>query len=174
MSVHASAQIPATIAEVGELYSSLSTRLEQIVRLGVRAPDPVVEDACQFAWGRLLHHRDRVCRDSALSWLATTAVREAFKLLRRESRCLSLDATVETVGELPLAARSQGPEELVENRERLELVRLLPERQQKLLWLHAVGLSYAEIAIHTGDTVRTVERQLLRAKRGVREAAAKR
>ena len=36
--------------------------------------------------------------------------------------------------------------------------------------LHAAGLSYAEIAAREGCTPRTVERQLLRARRTVREA----
>jgi len=69
---------------VAELYRELSGRLEQIVRFDVRAPESVIEEACQFAWGRLMDHRHRVRRESALSWLARTAVREAFKLRRRE------------------------------------------------------------------------------------------
>ena len=55
----------------------------------------MIEDACQFAWSRLLHHSDRVHRETALAWLATTAVREAFRLLRRDRRELSLDAELE-------------------------------------------------------------------------------
>jgi DNA-directed RNA polymerase specialized sigma24 family protein len=31
-----------------------------------------------------------------------------------------------------------------------------------MVWQHALGLSYGEIAVHSGCTVRTVERQLLR------------
>jgi RNA polymerase sigma factor (sigma-70 family) len=154
--------------DVGELYRSLSGRLEQIVRLDVRAPDPVIEDACQFAWSRLIHHADRVRRESALSWLAKTAVHEAFKLIRRDDRELSLDAAVEAAGDVVLRASTPGPDELFENRERLDAIRCLPERQQRLLWLHALGLSYAEMALYTGCTPRTVERQLLRAKRSVR------
>jgi RNA polymerase sigma factor (sigma-70 family) len=64
-----------------------------------------------------------------------------------------------------------GPEEVFERRERLASIRLLPERQQRVLWLHALGLTYVEIARHTGYTTRTVERQLLRARRAAREAA---
>jgi RNA polymerase sigma factor (sigma-70 family) len=157
--------------DVGELYRALSGRLEKIVRLDVRAPDPVIEDACQFAWGRLVDHADRVGRETALSWLARTAVHEAFKLIRRDDRELSLDAAVEEAGEVALWARAPGPDELFENRERLGVIRCLPERQQRLLWLHALGLSYAEMARHTGWTPRTVERQLLRAKRTVRRLA---
>jgi RNA polymerase sigma factor (sigma-70 family) len=156
---------------VAELYRELSGRLEQIVRFDVRAPESVIEEACQFAWGRLMDHRHRVRRESALSWLARTAVREAFKLRRREGRCVSLETALdgEQASEIPTAA---GPDELFERRERLRSIRRLPQRQQHVLWLHALGLSYNEIARHTGYTTRTVERQLLRARRAARRAAA--
>jgi RNA polymerase sigma factor (sigma-70 family) len=151
--------------DVGELYRSLSKRLEEIVRIDVhRAPDSVVEDACQFAWDRLIHHQARVRRETVLPWLAKTAVREAFKLLWRERRFQPLDAA--------LQVESSAAHELLERRERLEELRRLPERQQRLVWLQALGLDYAEIALHTGCTTRTVERQLLRARRTLREAAA--
>ena len=55
-------------------------------------------------------------------------------------------------------------EELAEKRARLEAISELPGRQQRLVWLHGLGFSYDEIAAHTGDSSRTVERQLLRAK----------
>ncbi len=166
-------------ADLGELYLALSPRLERIVRLDVRAPDAVIEDACQFAWSRLLHHRDRVGHDSALSWLAKTAVHEAIKLLRRDQRELSLEGegAGAGAGELERSGRplsqglAPGPEEHFEQRERLGALAGLPERQRRALWLHALGLSYAEIGLQTGDTPRTVERQLLRARRTVRGLA---
>jgi RNA polymerase sigma factor (sigma-70 family) len=145
----------------------LAGRLERIVRLDVRAPDPVIEDACQFAWSRLVHHAHRVRRESALSWLAKTAVREALKLIRREDRELSLDAGA--VEESMLRSRSLGPHELAEHREQLALVATLPDRQRRMVWLRAAGLSYNDISAHEGCTARTVERQLLRANRTLRE-----
>jgi RNA polymerase sigma factor (sigma-70 family) len=155
---------------VAELYRDLSERLEQIVRFDVRAPESVVEEACQFAWGRLVDHRHRVRRETALSWLARTAVREALKLHAHARRCISLDMALDAdrAAEMPTLA---GPDELLERRERLASIRRLPARQQQMLWLHALGLTYAEIGRHTGCTTRTVERQLLRAKRALREAA---
>lgn len=164
---------PTSIAasDLANLYRDLSGRLEQIVRMDVRASEPVIEDACQFAWSRLIHHAGRVRRETVLSWLAKTAVREACRLQRRDLRELSLDATVEESGEWVLRMRGLGPDELAESRERLTYIRRLPERQQRLLWLHALGLSYAEMAIDTGCTLRTVERQLLRAKRSIRSLA---
>ena len=47
----------------------------------------------------------------------------------------------------------------------------LPERQQRLVWLQGLGLSYTEMAAHEGATPRTVERQLMRAKKRLREVA---
>jgi RNA polymerase sigma factor (sigma-70 family) len=152
----------AGVGDVGELYGQLAARLESIVRLDVHAPDAVIEDACQFAWSRLLHHRHRVHRETVISWLARTAVHEAFKLLRRDRREVPLDVVIDR-------ASPVSPHELIERRERLAAIGRLPERQQRVLWLHALGLSYAEIAVHEQCTTRTVERQLLRAKQRVRD-----
>lgn len=167
------------LEDLPDLYGALSKRLEQIVRIDVAAPEPVVEDACQIAWGRLIDSRRRVRREAALSWLARTAVHEAFRLLRRDDRELSLealelslealDATVEQPSCPASLPMSPPPDELFQQRERLAELRSLPERQQRLLWLHALGLSYNEMALHEGYTTRTVERQLLRAKRRIRE-----
>jgi RNA polymerase sigma factor (sigma-70 family) len=160
------------IGDVDELYRRLAPRLRQIVRSNVRAPEPVVEDACQIAWSRLIRDSERVRREAALSWLATTAVREAYKLSRRDRRELSLDAELERTGELPFPSSAPGPAEVVELRERLGEVRQLPERQQRLVWMHAAGLTYVEMADRTGDSRRTVERQLLRAKGKLEREAA--
>ncbi|HWF34776.1 MAG TPA: sigma-70 family RNA polymerase sigma factor [Solirubrobacteraceae bacterium] len=160
------------VGDVEELYRLLSPRLRQIVRADVHAPEAVIEDACQIAWSRLIRHSERVRRETALSWLVTTAVREAFRLSRRDRRELSLDAELERAGELPFASPAPGPAELVELRDRLAELGQLGERQQRLVWMHAAGLTYVEIAERTGDTLRTVERQLLRARgRLEREAA---
>jgi RNA polymerase sigma factor (sigma-70 family) len=163
--------VPAAVGvgDVGELYGELSKHLEQIVRLDVRAPDAVIEDACQLAWSRLVVHSARVSSEGALSWLATTAVREALKLIRHNSRELSLDADPEQAGEWARPTPAPGPHEIFEQHERLATLRRLPPRQQRMLWLQGAGLSYAEIAAYTGCTTRTVERQLLRAKRALRE-----
>ncbi len=156
------------VGDVGELYALLARRLEQIVRVDVRAPDALIEDACQFAWSRLLHHRHRVHRETVMSWLIHTAVHEAFKLLRRDRRELSLEvATEEALIPVDVALP-----ELIECRERLAELGRLPERQQRAVWLHALGLNYAEIARYEGCTTRTVERQLLRARHTIRQPEA--
>lgn len=55
----------------------------------------------------------------------------------------------------------------------LEELRSLPERQRRILLLFAFGFTYVEIAERTGDTVRTVERQLCRARQGLRSCDSK-
>ena len=106
--------------DVGELYGALADRLEQIVRLDVRASDAVIEDACQVAWVRLLHHRQRVHRDTVMAWLARTAVHEAFRLLRRARRELPLDAWLGDDAESALAVAPVTTEELFERQERIQ------------------------------------------------------
>jgi RNA polymerase sigma factor (sigma-70 family) len=158
------------VGDEAELYRSLAPRLEQIVRGQVRAPREVIEDACHDAWTKLINHGERVHRETALAWLARTAIREAWHLDRRERRELSLEAEAEFGRALDAPARLPGPAERVEHRERLSELHRLPERQQRLVWLRAAGLSYVEMAAYTGDTVRTVERQVLRATARMHEA----
>jgi RNA polymerase sigma factor (sigma-70 family) len=169
---NASASVGA--GDVGELYGLLARRLERIVRLDVHAPDVVIEDACQFAWIRLLHHRDHVHRETVMSWLIRTAVHEALKVLRRDRRELSLDAEGEDaiLGSGAPRGADASLSELVERRERLAELGRLPERQQRAVWLHAAGLNYGEIARYEGCTIRTVERQLLRARHAIRQPKA--
>jgi len=127
------------VADVDQLYRTLAMRLEQIVGHDVHAPTAVIEDACQFAWYRLVQHAHRVEQDTALSWLATTAVSEAIKLAHRDQRELSLEAKLADAGELNVPATTPGPHEQAEWREQLELLRRLPTRQQRFLWLQPPG-----------------------------------
>jgi RNA polymerase sigma factor (sigma-70 family) len=159
--------------DVAELYRSLADRLTTIVKLDTQASDLVVEDACQFAWDRLIGQASELRRDCALSWLATTAVREANRLARRDDRELPLpDGHTAVTSDEGRHAAAPTCDEVIERRERLTLIRRLPERQQRLLWLQALGLSYDEMALYTGCTRRTVERQLLRARQRIRRLAA--
>ena len=162
--------VPATVSDVGELYGALARRLEEKVRFDVDASDSVVDDACQHAWDALLRNREHVRSATALAWLTRTAVREAVRILNREQRYASLDDPVLLAGGGGVPARSGGPEDEVLQRERIASIRGLPRRQQQMVLLQSFGLSYTEIAAHTGCTTRTVERQLLRAKRRVRQA----
>lgn len=157
--------------DVAELYASFSERLERIVGMDVRAPRPLIEDACQSAWDRLWLHRQQVHRETALSWLVATAIHEALRLLRVQGRLLSLEREIEELGDGAVPSHAPPAADLYELRSRLDGIRSLSQRQQRLLWLHGLGFNYAEIAAHTGSTTRTVERQLLRGKRKLRSMA---
>ena len=150
---------------LGELYGELNGSLRQIVRFNVRAPDVLVEDACQVAWIRLVRRVSEVRREAALSWLATTASREAVRMVRRADRELPLTELNEEDGRCPALPT---PEELVEFRSRVRSVGALPTRQQRLVWLRALGLSYTEMSGATGESTRTVHRQLVRARHHLR------
>jgi DNA-directed RNA polymerase specialized sigma24 family protein len=85
---------------------------------------------------------------------------------------VSLEARLEQAGDADLADEGPGPDELTELREHLALVRSLPRRQQRFLWLRAAGFSYEEIVEHEpGLTRRTLERQLLRGRARLRAGA---
>jgi len=155
--------------ELEALYRSLATPLERIVRRDVRAPEEVIEDACQSAWRSLIGHWGRVRREAALTWLAAAAVHEAYKLVRRDRRELSLEELLDDGGDAGLGTGASGLEELLQRRARLEAIAALPRRQQRVVWLQGAGFSYLEMAERTGDSRRTIERQLLRAKRSLRE-----
>lgn len=154
------------------LYRAHARSLRVIVRNDVsHVHEAVVEDACQFAWMRLIVHASRIRGDTALNWLARTAINEAFKLLARQARDVSLEETEDR--EAPVIPEpGPGPDELALAQARLAITGDLSRRQQQFVWMHAAGLTYVEIAARTGATVRTVERQLLRAKRRLRASAA--
>jgi len=160
------------IGEVAELYARSAGLVRGQVCNEVTASEAVIDDACQFAWIRLLHHRHRVGRDRAVSWLITTALHEVFKLVRRDSHDLSLEQLMEETGDLRITRTAPAPEEAVGARLRLELLRELPERQERLMWLQGLGFSYPEISTQTGATVRTVDRQLTKARRTIRALEA--
>ncbi len=143
----------------------------------VRAPRHVIEDACQFAWSQLIRHRARVTREGAYGWLLSTAMHEAFRLLRVREHEVSLEAELERGGDQLLARQLGGfvadpsSDDFVHRQERVAVLRELPVRQQRMLWLRALGLSAVEVAAHEDCTLRTVDRQLSRARRQLRGQA---
>jgi RNA polymerase sigma factor (sigma-70 family) len=157
------------VGDEAQLYVTLAPRVERIVSKEIHAPREVIEDACHHAWTKLINNSERISRESALPWLVTTAVRQAWRLDRQEQRELSLEAVTEETAELPVPSRLPGPAESAEVHERLRSLETLSDRQQRLVWLRAMGLSHVEMAAYTGDTVRTVQRQINRATAQIRQ-----
>jgi RNA polymerase sigma factor (sigma-70 family) len=162
----------ADMEEVAQLFLEQSLRIRRMVRSQARGSEQLVEDACQLAWLRLVQRRARIRRETAPAWLVRTAIHEAFRQMRRDARDLSLETWSEEDADQPARRTPPLLDELAEQRSRLEAIGSLPERQQRLMWLQALGLTYTEMAGHTGTTRRTVDRQLVRARRALDVEAA--
>jgi RNA polymerase sigma factor (sigma-70 family) len=156
-----------------ELYLLHHDRLVRSVARAVRAPRALIEDACQTAWVILL--RRQPDRERVFGWLRTVAIHEAYRLCGADRRAVRLEA-LDAEGRLRGGESIEDPRACVERRiaARAALQRLaeLPPRQPRLFALQVAGLSYAEIATVTGDSVRTVDRQLRRAHARVRSQPA--
>lgn len=154
-----------------ELFESLAKRLVRSVRRACGAPDAIIEDACAIAWQRLIE-RQPERTERIFAWLRTVAIREAWRLNRRERITVGFDAVDAGGGGVPV--QELLPDELaslearIDVLEALELLAALPPRQRRLFALQIAGHSYAEICSLTGDSLRTVDRQLRRAHARVR------
>jgi RNA polymerase sigma factor (sigma-70 family) len=166
----------AGIDEIAELFAAHAVRVRRLVQLDVQAPDHVVEEACQVAWMRLVGHRTRVRRECAVRWLVRVARHEAWRQLDRVRREQSLDELQEraltgshdaNAPARPYLTTPDLMDELLAQWDRLDAVGDLPDRQRRLMWLPGLGFSYAEMARQTGDSRRTIERQLERARRSL-------
>jgi RNA polymerase sigma factor (sigma-70 family) len=152
--------------KVGALFVEASETIESIVARRVRAPRATIEDACAFAWARLVARPDVVDgpRERAIGWVARVAEREAWRLSALEHDV----ATPDALALLDHRPADEDPVEQVAQREVLRALTALPPRQRRALELQAQGYSYREISAQTGDTRRTAERQIMRGRRLLR------
>jgi DNA-directed RNA polymerase specialized sigma24 family protein len=148
-----------------ELFVQHACRLQAVVSATVRTWAANVDDACGLAWLQLVRHRPPAL--SAFAWLCTTAIREAIKLQHRTGRLMDLDGLAEVAADPTI-----GPEPslaLIAAGEHIRAARLRP-REARVLGLRVAGYSRDEIAELTGESLRTIDRQLGRARRKVRDA----
>jgi RNA polymerase sigma factor (sigma-70 family) len=146
------------------LFERFHHILRRRVRGVVNTSDASIEDACMHAWTKVLGYEFEHV-DIAQRWLTAVAIREAIKLDRRSRRTapFGVDEHGDTIepadprGELWLTRL------LTDVGELMKTAGLSP-RQRRILVLQLLGLSYDEIAAQTGDTPRTIERQLMRAR----------
>jgi DNA-directed RNA polymerase specialized sigma24 family protein len=159
-------------AELAAFYTAHRGALERILRRRVRTSEAVIEDACQTAWTILCAHPDvAVHEHTTLGWLITTATREAWKqsrhLAERETPAGAFQPPgdnadhelAEPVGSAPdpcavVVARDEASQRLA----------ILTDRERVYLALQGHGYDYTEMAHMTSATLRTVERQVLRAR----------
>lgn len=158
------------LGDEADLYLRHHRELVRSVARSVNASRELIEDACQTAWLILL--RRQPDRDRVFGWLRMVAIHEAYRLSGIERRDVRLDALASVDGAV------RGPELVADHRAcvdrqleaRMALARVaeLPARQRRMFALQIAGFSYAEAAVVTGDSVRTVDRQLRRAHARVR------
>ena len=77
-------QVQRQARRLEALYAELQPQLMRILVSNLQAPEWVIDEACQAAWGSLLLQAPELASGGELGWLSTTATRAALRLLRRE------------------------------------------------------------------------------------------
>lgn len=157
--------VPPLRGDETQLYETHAALLLASLRKAVSASDAIIEDACQHAWIQLL--RFQPDRDHVFGWLRLTALRDAWALCGRESRCLSLDVSLsdhQQLGTLADTIPGRDLEIELDARDALRAVGALRPKQRYALSRAVAGLSYEEIQAEGGLTFRQVDRHLRKAR----------
>jgi hypothetical protein len=156
-------------AETAALYRRYERRLRAWLGGRVTAPPPLVEDACASAWLILVAKRP-VCGERIFGWLCTTALHEAYRLLRLDRREQPSELGEEQPAFVP--PQRDDPETALEAKRALRALASLRERQRRYMAWQVGGYRYREMQDLAGGTTHThVNRHLTRAHRSLRELA---
>ena len=160
-------RIPPQQGDEQALYARYAERLRRLTQLSVRTSPENVDDACAFAWSRLLINQPR--RETVFPWLREVARNEAIRLDGVSRRFLAVDED-RTWSEVPQLVPNRGDVDqihgMIELGERLEE---LPPRQREMLLLHAAGWTYGEIGTRLGVSKSRVDQLMKRASVRMRE-----
>jgi RNA polymerase sigma factor (sigma-70 family) len=162
---------PAPRGDEETLYRTHHDRLLDLVARDVTARRQVIEDACAYAWAELLARQPE--RTSIVGWLRVVARHEAIRLAQIDRSTVPLSCVA--ADGLPACAWSTGRPTTTYDQRQAALDALaalagVPDRKRTFLTLKVAGYSYDEIAEQLGTTWRTVNRQLVQARRDVRAA----
>lgn len=144
----------ARAAEVGRFYVDRSRWVAGAVANRVRTSDEtVIEDACSFAWVKLLGRPDIELNDRGAEWIITVATRQGWRLARVDREVPSGAFRGETHDPFEASEPASllgDPESRAIGHEvharRVEAFGLLTPDERRVLYLQALGYSYAEIA----------------------------
>ena len=163
--------LEAAAAGDAEAWSQLVERYNRLVwsvARGFRLSLADTADVCQTTWLRLIENLDRIQDpDHLAGWLATTARREALRLIRKQQR----EQPVEDGGwseiadsdlENPPEDRIMGEASVIELR---NLIAMLPGQTRVVMELVAEGLTVAEIAAKMRTSEASVRAHRSRARR---------
>jgi RNA polymerase sigma factor (sigma-70 family) len=155
-------------AQIADLYAEHELAVRRIVSRAVDRSTMFVEDACQFAWTQLLTHTYiDPTGPSTRSWVIHVAIHAVYRQCAVAAREIP-DAPGDQ--DLPVEAALPLDERVLEHVSAEQLLQGLTARERRFVGLQAAGLHYDEIASIEGVSLRTVERQLMRGKRKLREA----
>ncbi len=157
----------------GELFACHHSALLRAVRRAVRAPEPLIEDACANAWAILLRRQpDR--GPTLFGWLRTVAVQEAYRLSKQQRATDALEelGTPDGEGWEALAADHRTLLHTLEARHALRALADLPDRQRDTIALFVAGYRYEEIQRLRGASYTNVNKQLVKARRRLRDLQA--
>jgi DNA-directed RNA polymerase specialized sigma24 family protein len=152
-----------------ELFERHAARLRRETKLAISTTPEIVDDACAFAWMKLVENQPR--RETVFPWLRAVARNKALELdrLARAEASRQTSLHFGDGGEVPVPARRGRPEvtqRLLELRER---VMELPPRTREMVFLQAAGWRYSELAEHFGVGSARVNFLLTQAKIRMRE-----
>jgi RNA polymerase sigma factor (sigma-70 family) len=159
---------------VGAAFAAHAERVHHMVASRTR-PEfrHLADDACAFAWCRLVDRIDIQIddRERYVGWVYTVARNEHLALIRRDHGHFSLDSWAVESRDAPLEQLPGlgEPHVIAEQREQLALLDEVPPERREALLLQAAGHSYAEIGDLMGLTPRQVTRYLSEGTRRVRE-----
>jgi RNA polymerase sigma factor (sigma-70 family) len=167
---------PERREQIATFFAAHAPRLHTTVRAAARAPEPVIEDACQAAWTILLRRRDITLDERGLSWLATVAIHEAWRSASnaRETPVGGFQTAMPGDGELPEPAHPDTPNAedralaRIQHTERMSAVATLKPREREALYLYGLGYSYHEIGQLTNSSYTAVNRRITEGRAALR------
>jgi hypothetical protein len=140
--------------DIAEFYRRNERALRRWLARRVNAPAALVEDACSIAWLTLLRRRSDVRSATMIGWLRTTALHEAYGLLRRDQRERPSEI-LDGAQPLLALARRDDEEIALESKRALLAVASLPERASRYVGWRLGGYTYREIQVLAGDATYT-------------------
>ena len=154
------------------LYRRHHRALRHALARNVTGSNELIEDACQFAWLKLIDSQPE--RDTIFGWLFVVALHEAYRLsaiARRDVRLEQLRSEDGAWDEITADPRTVDAAH--DALEALRILAALPERQRTDFALQVAGYSYEEIRTRTpGRTMTNVSRSLAKARARLRRAQA--
>lgn len=170
---------PTRRDQVGAFFAANAGRLRAIVAGNADNTYDVVDDACATAWTTLVRRHDITLDARGFSWLATTAIRQAWRLHRARAEEAPTGTfqgdthghddndVPEPADTLAVDTESQALDR-IQHADDVAAFRTLKPRERQALYLKALGYTYGQICDLTGFTYTAVNRYITEGRRALR------